>query len=269
VCMFKHVPPCLWFASRLPVPAPALAVETCSVRLIPAPPAAVTKSAPHAIQGMPGLQLALQQIGPHLVRWLPQADLKTGTISGLGPELKIAAATWRKGTLKVEGLRVTEHELAVVLIFAADGSASLVARTAGNEARLQLAWTGTTLTGEATLWEQPVQLTARFPAQGWLPAEAGASAANWQLPARRAGLGSPYAQVVGGVRLDWRGRRVDFALNARPQPEATTKRPPLPSGGTGRPVGRSGGRPSGGTPPPWGSSAGPPWTGTAPLPRHH
>jgi translocation and assembly module TamB len=223
----KSVTPLLWLARRLRGQEPALAVENWSARLIPATPAAGTKSAPNAIQGMPGLQLALQQIGPHLVRWLPQADLKTGTISGLGPELKIAAATWRKGTLKVEGLRVTEHELAVVLIFAADGSASLVARTAGNEARLQLAWTGTTLTGEATLWEQPVQLTARFPTQGWLPAEAGASAANWQLPARRAGLGSPYAQVVGGVRLDWRDGRFDLSLNASAQPEAQTKAPPF------------------------------------------
>ena len=225
----KSVTPLLWLARRLRGQEPALEVENWSVRIIPAPSPAGAKPAPNTIHGLPDLQLALQQIGPHLVRWLPQAGLKTGTISGLGPELTIAAATWRKGTLKIEGLHVVEHELAVVLTFATDGSATLAARTAGNEARLQLAWTGAMLTGEATLWEQPVQLTARFPTQGWLPAEAGASAVNWQLPARRARLGSPYAHVLGDARLDWREGKFDLSLNAsaRPAPETKTKAPPF------------------------------------------
>ena len=58
---------------------------------------------------------------------------------------------------------------------------------------------------------------------GWLPAEAGIVAENWNLPAARVKLGVPYARVLGGARALWRDGAFDLTLEARAEPEADTK----------------------------------------------
>jgi translocation and assembly module TamB len=126
-------------------------------------------------------------------------------------------------------VRAADRVFAFDLVPAPDGAIVLTAHTPDNEARLRLVWSGAEIKGDATLWNQPVQLAARFPAQGWLPAEASAVAANWRLPAARARLGAPYAQVLGDGRLLWRDGTFELSFNARAEPAAgdRTKAPPF------------------------------------------
>ena len=217
--------PAVWLVQRLRGAGPVLTAEGWVLRRrsgAPTGPAAERK-----IAGVPDLQAALRRIVPRVVFWLPRALLSAGRVNGFGPEMSIARADWRGTSLHVEGLRVADHVLAFAVVPAADGTVALTARTANNDARLRLVWSGTELQGEAALWDQPVQLAASFPAGGWLPAEASVVAENWRLPAARVRLGAPYAQVAGGARFTWRDHAFDLSLDARAEPAPDTKAPPF------------------------------------------
>ena len=184
------------------------------------------------LSGLPDLQAALRRIGPRVSYWLPRAHLSSGELRGFGPAVTIAQADWQNATLSVEGLRVADQVVALVLAPAPDGSVSLTAHTAANEARLHLVWSGMEIKGEAALWDQPAQLSSRFSTTGWLPDEASLVADNWRLPAARVKLGVPYAQVIGSGRLDWRDGAFALSLNARAEPVADTKAPPFAASAT-------------------------------------
>jgi len=186
------------------------------------------------IQGLPDLQAALRRLQPRLAYWLPQARLTAGELSGFGRQVTIASAVWQKSTVTIEGLRLANRVFSLGLAPATDGTLVLSAHTAANDARLRLVWSGAEIKGEAVLWEQTLQLAARFPAQGWLPDEANAVAENWLLPAARVRLGAPYAVVRGDARLTWRERRFELSADAKASPAADTKTkvPPLEAGAT-------------------------------------
>jgi translocation and assembly module TamB len=74
-------------------------------------------------------------------------------------------------------------------------------------------WSGAEVAGSVDLWEQPLRLAARFPADHWLPESASAVAENWTLPADRLKLAAAYRQVQGGGRLEW--ARDHFLLSAQ------------------------------------------------------
>jgi translocation and assembly module TamB len=181
------------------------------------------------IHGLPDLHAALRRLQPRLAWWLPRAHLASGELGGFGREVTIASADWRDSTLKVEGLRIADQVVALSLSPSTEGSVVLIAHTAGHGARLRLVLSGLNLKGEAVLWEQTLQLTARFPNEGWLPAEAGAVAENWRLPAARVGLGVPYEVVRGDARLLWRDGSFEVSVNAGAEPAAgaKTKAPPF------------------------------------------
>jgi len=184
------------------------------------------------IAGLPDLQAALHRLGPRVGYWLPRAHLSSGELRGFGPVVTIAQADWSKTTLSVEGLQVADQTIAFVLAPTADGSVLLTAHTAGNAARMRLAWSGAELKGEAVLWDQPAQLSAHFPATGWLPAAADLVAENWRLPAGRVKLGAPYTQVLGSGRLTWRDAAFEISLNARAEPAVDTKAPTFAASAT-------------------------------------
>lgn len=179
-----------------------------------------------SVRGVADLRTAAARVGPRLLYWLPRAQLHAGEIRGFGPDITIAQADWQNATLTVDGLVIRGHRLAFVLTPAADGSLTLAAHTAENDARLRLVLRETALTGEAVVWDQTLRLAAQFPAEGWLPTEAGAIAEKWRLPAARVKLGVPYAQVSGDARLVWRGGTFDLALDARAEPAADAKKVP-------------------------------------------
>lgn len=198
----------------------------------PTPDQAEGASAPMAgprIAGLPPLQSALQQLGPRLAYWLPQARLTAGELNGFGRQVTIASAVWQKSTLTIEGLHVADRVFSLGLTPATDGTFVLTAHTAANDARLRLVWSGAEIKGEAVLWDQVLQLAARFPTAGWLPTEASAVAENWSVPAARLKLGAPYAEVRGEGRLLWRDHAFALSASAKAGPAADdeTKAPPF------------------------------------------
>ncbi len=230
----ETVTPLVWVGQRLRGAEPALKVEGWQVIRSSGAKTAAVNAAQPTVSGLPDLQAAVRRVTPRIAYWLPRAQLSDGELIGFGPVISITSVAWRDAALTVEGLRVSNHVLAFVIAPAADGAITLAAHTAGDEAKLQLTWTGSELKGDATLWTQPLQLAARFPAQGWLPTEASLVAANWQLPAARVKLGAPYAQVHGDARLLWRDGAFDLSFNAKAEPAADTKTkaPPFEASGT-------------------------------------
>jgi len=220
----QSLTPLVWLGQRLRGAEPTLTVEGWRIERIAG---TASSSAEKSIAGLPDLQSVLQRIGPRVGTWLPQAHLSRGELRGFGTELTIAQADWHNATLTVEGVRIADHELAFVVAPATDGTIVLTAHTTGNKAKLRLVWSGAEIKGEAVLWDQPAQLSARFPAQGWLPAEASAVAKAWRLPAARVKLGVPYAQVSGDGQLLWRDGAFDLSLSAKAEPAADAEAPPF------------------------------------------
>jgi translocation and assembly module TamB len=225
----RSLTPLAWLAQHLRGAEPALAVEDWRIQRTAGP---ATPSGNKSINGLPAVRAAAQRFGPPLAFWLPRAHLAAGEVHGFGPDMTITQADWRDGTLKVGGLRVANQTLAFVLAPGIDGSVVLTAQTAGNEARLRLVWSGMEIKGEAVMWEQPLQLAARFPDDGWLPVEASAVAENWRLPAARIKLGAPYVEVHGDARLVWRDNAFELSLKATAEPAAGTKAPPFEADAT-------------------------------------
>ncbi len=227
----ESVTPLLWLAQRLRGAEPTLSVEGWRVQRIAG---AAQATGEKTIKGLTDLQAALDQFGPQIIYWLPHVQLSTGGVSGFGPDVTITKASWEKSILTVDRLNIADHQLAFVLRPAADGSIVLTAHTVENDVRMRLVLAGTEIKGEALLWDQALQVSARFPAQGWLPTEARAVAENWRLPAARLKLGVPYAEVRGEARLLWRDHAFDLSVNAQaePAPDSKTKAPPFEANAT-------------------------------------
>ncbi|MDI1248858.1 MAG: translocation/assembly module TamB domain-containing protein [Lacunisphaera sp.] len=221
----KSLTPAAWLWRRLRGAEPVLLVEGWRVVRSPSPDSVAKKPA----SGLPSLPSALQQLGLRLAYWLPQARLTTGELRGFGPPVTITSAVWQKSTLTIEGLHVADQVISLGLTPATDGTVVLTAHTATNDARLRLVWSGAEIKGEAMLWDQVLQLAARFPSAGWLPTEASAVAENWRLPAARLKLGAPYAEVRGEGRLLWRDHTFELSASAKAGPAADdkTKAPPF------------------------------------------
>lgn len=211
--------PLAWLGQRLRGAEPLLTATGWQVQRV----SDRKESAGKQNGGLPALRSALERIVPRLGYWLPRAQLQAGEVHGFGPDITVEQIDWRDFKLQADGLRVAGRELSFVLVPDDDGSVLLTAHTLDNAARLQLAWSGAEIKGTASLWEQPAQLSARFPDLGWLPAEASIVAENWNLPAARVKLGVPYARVLGGARALWRDGAFDLTLEARAEPEADTK----------------------------------------------
>lgn len=197
---------------------------------------ALQSSGPKRINGFPDLQRTLLRIAPKLHFWLPQIQLTSGIIHGFGPDMTIDRARWKDAILTVDGFGIVDRKLEVVLTPVSANSMTLSASSAEDEARLSLAWTGPEVKGEATWWNQPLQLSARFPAQGWLPEELNAVAKNWRVPAARVKLGEPYATVLGDAQFSWRDNAFNLSVDAKAEPAANskTKAPPFEGNATAR-----------------------------------
>lgn len=222
--------PLVWLGQRLGGTEPAVTADGWQLQRTTAepPPDAGKKT----INGLPGLQALARQIGPRLVFWLPRLQLTAGELRGFELPVTIARADWHNTSLVVNGLHLAGRQLNFTLAPGVDGSVVLTAQTDGNEARLHLIWSGTEVKGEAVIWDQPLKLAGRFPAEGWLPTEATAMAENWRLPPARVKLGVPYVQVIGGGQLIWRDGAFDLSVNAKAEPAADTQAQPFAASAT-------------------------------------
>jgi translocation and assembly module TamB len=224
-----HAPtPALWLVQWLGS-GPMLRAENWALHIDPASSAAPSVPAtPKTIYGPPDLRALLHdRVWPRLVRWLPQAELKNGTLRGPGLNLAIEDTAFDRGTLRLAGVHRADFVFNLTATPAADGGFAFTGRTPDDEIQLQLAWPGAELRGMATVWTQPLKLSAFFPARGWLPAEASVGAEHWTLPAARLKLSAPYTQVHGEARFDWRDHTFTLALDAAAEPAAGAKAPPF------------------------------------------
>lgn len=219
--------PLLWAWQRLSQPGPLVVAANWSVRITPQPDSPPSPNP--TVTGMPGLQPVLRRIVPPLTRWLPRAELRNGVIAGPHLDLKLARANWEKSLLTIHDFRAADQVAELVVNADANGSLVLTAQSATPEAKVQFTWTGADITGDGSLWNQPLKLSAHFPDSGWLPTDASATATNWELPAARVKLGVPYAHVRGDAKFLWHDGAFDLSAHAQAQPAANdkTKTPPL------------------------------------------
>jgi translocation and assembly module TamB len=218
--------PVVWLAQRFGE-QPVVTANNWSLTILPSSPAAAESLSPAPALGMPWLLALLRRVDHGLVRWLPRAQLDQGLVHGVGPDWSIAHVTWQKNTLVLQGVLTAHGAYDVTLEPGGIGPFVLTAHAIGSDAQLHLTWTGEEFKGTATWWNQPAQITAVYPAQGWTPTEASVTAANWVLPAARVKLAAPYASVLGDARLVWHDGAFDLTASARAQPAKDNPAPPF------------------------------------------
>jgi len=223
--------PLLWLGKRLRGGEPSLIVDHWSLRHTPSP---ATPSEKNQVSGMADLQRLLTRLVPILHRWLPEVQLNDGKLRGFTPEMNIAHAVWHNSVLTAEGLDLAGHRLAVVVTPTREGTFHVDAHTAAEDDGIRLAWSSSEISGDGTWWGQPVRLTAHYGANGWIPAEADAIAADWNLPASRLKLGAPYETVRGKAHATWRNGAFEVSLEAKAEPGAKDKAPAFEANASAR-----------------------------------
>ncbi|HLP01837.1 MAG TPA: hypothetical protein VK163_07415, partial [Opitutaceae bacterium] len=141
-------------------------------------------------------------------RWLPRAEARRGEVRlPGGAPIGVAAVSWRDGALTVSGGRVHGRELELSLAREAADVLTLRVNSVADAASVRLEWAGEELRGALAWHGQPASLHARFPAQGWIPAEAELRTERWSFPAELLGLQKQYVTIEGGGILRWREGR--------------------------------------------------------------
>jgi translocation and assembly module TamB len=182
---------------------------------------------PASPNGITLLRGRLDRIAGHLRQWLPRAAVTDGEVRWPAGGFKLRLADWTRGTLATRGLRWAAGEADVRVAFAGDQPVRIDATEADRDWRVQLDWTGAEATGRGWAWSQPIELRGEFGPEGWLPQAASAVAADWNVPANRAGLGAAYRALQGGGRADWQGGHFQLRLRATAEPMAAGKAPAL------------------------------------------
>lgn len=214
--------PLLWLARRARGGEPLITVNHWSLRHTSSPSLPGEK---RTLSGMADLQRLLIRLVPILHHWLPLVQLDNGELRGITPEMTLAHAMWHDSTLKVDGVSIVGWNLNVVIAAKPDHVFDVAARSTAKDAHVELTWSASAVTGKGTWWEQPVQLSAHYAGEGWLPAEANFVADNWDLAASRFKLGAPYERVRGQARLNWNKDAYDVSINAKAEPAAKAKAP--------------------------------------------
>ncbi|MEO6994750.1 MAG: translocation/assembly module TamB domain-containing protein [Lacunisphaera sp.] len=214
--------PLFWLAQRLSGGEPLITVTRWSLRHTPTPSVPGEKN---TLNGMADLQRLLIWLAPILHHWLPLVRLDDGELRGITPEMTLAHGVWHDSTLTVNGVSLAGWVLDGVIATKPDHTFVVTARSTAKDARVELAWSASAVTGTGAWWDQPVQLSAHYADEGWLPATADIAASNWDLAASRLKLGAPYVRVQGQARLQWSHEAYDVSLNAKAVPAAGAKAP--------------------------------------------
>ncbi|WP_438480616.1 translocation/assembly module TamB domain-containing protein [Oleiharenicola lentus] len=179
---------------------------------------------PGKITGMPSLHPLLMKVARHLDRWLHHVEIGPGEVRWPNGGLTLEKAFWKNRTLNASGVNFLK-QTGELTITTSQTENSITAETtfADEAARAHLAWIGAEITGEGTLWAQPLALRAKFPDVDWVPTEAGASAVNWNLPAERLKLGAQYARITGGAVFTWQQNAFTLSADAKAIPKDGVK----------------------------------------------
>ena len=183
---------------------------------------------PSASASVAGVHAIVNGTFAILTRWVPQAELLHGElcIAGLAP-ITIGEIDLQRGVLTARGIRVVGREVELVVKCVAGGGIEVAARAPGDEAALDLAWSGAEIHGSGNWHGQPLRLQARFSDGSWIPAEAEFVAENWGLPAARARMDDHYGQLTGGAKLVWHEAKFDLSGELHAAPKEGSKAPPM------------------------------------------
>jgi len=177
---------------------------------------------------MPRLhEILARRVVPQLQNWLSHGVGERGEISWPGTKLTIAGAEWQDGALKFRGLGWRDFSSSGTVTTTADGALVLETALDDERARARAQWLDGDISGEATLWKIPVQLSATFPESGWIPTAAELRSEQWQIAADEVGLGERYVTLSGGADVAWHGRDFDVRVNAHGEPREGSGVPPI------------------------------------------
>lgn len=212
-----------WFGEPALVRAGDWRVEVKpSAVAAPAPPKPATAS------GAMPLRATLFKVAGILERWLPRAEVGAGVVAWRSGELRIDRAEWKQRTLTVTPIRFREHGAEIKAVFASSNELLVEGRSVSAwpwQAALESA--GDAITGELRVWDQPAPVSARFAAQGWMPAELQLRAESWAVPASELKLGQAYSTIRGTGRLEWGAGRFETSAQLSGEALPDKKAPPL------------------------------------------
>ncbi len=186
-----------------------------------------TPSGSPGITGMPALHTLLQKIARALEHWLPQATVGAGEVRWPRGGLTLGGATWKQSVLTGRDLAYLGQTVDLTIDASAPAQLAVEARAPQNDATAKLVWRDAQVTGVATLWGQPINLDATFPAVGWWPDVGSARAENWSVPAERAHLAAHYGPLTGHGEVAWREGKFTASVHADALPRPGIKAPPL------------------------------------------
>lgn len=160
--------------------------------------------------------------------WISRAQLESGRLILPSAEITVAGVTWAERELVLRDVVYQNFNVDVNLAVPTNvDELRLTTHVNQGEGTLTLVSRGATVDVQATWWEQPATLSARFAPRGWLPDEAAVTAADWRLPGSRLKLQDYYRQVEGTLQLTWRDQRFTTNVAARGTAQAEAKAPPL------------------------------------------
>ena len=182
---------------------------------------------PGAVDGFPGLHGLLQRVARELRRWLPAAELHDGAVRWRAGGLTVAGVDWSGGRLTLRELRFLGQKVDGTVDPGEPWAVALQGRAAGEPWQALVHWSGAAADGNGTIGGQAFRVRARFPEDGWLPAEGEAAADHWDFPAGKFDLGKEYDRVRGGGGATWRDGELSLTAEAGASPAKGAEAPPV------------------------------------------
>lgn len=220
VAKVEAATPLLWIWRHFRGKDEPVVGEEWAVRVDPTLAPTVPRAAGHTPSGLWHLHGQLGRVAAGLTRWLPRARVSGGSVKWPKGGFGLASADWNRGTLSFAGLEWAAGSAQGRATFAPSGLIRVDAQEPDREWAAAITWEGPSAQGHATVWGQPLELSARYGRQGWLPVQARAVAHNWSLSAQQARLGKYYGRLDGSGEAEWNEGAYSLSARAAAPPTA-------------------------------------------------